>query len=308
MSEIILHHYPLSPVAEKARAGLGIKKLAWRSVEHNRLPDRPELFAMTGGYRRIPVMQIGADIYCDTQCILPELERRFPSPTFFPGGAGLPMALSRWTDVPVFDLVFRVAFAPVMDKLPPALIKDRARLYLGPDGDLKKELADLPHTVAQLRPQIGWLEEALGDGRQWLSGTAPGYDDLLGWFLYWFIDARYQSAREFFGEFPHLVAWAARMKAIGHGTPTPMTPAEALAVGKAAEPATPEQADPRDAQGLKPGMRVTVGPVADSGDPLVEGVVRAVGRSTIAIAREHPICGRVVVHFPRVGYRVTPQG
>ena len=85
MTEIIFHHYPVSPVAEKVRAGLGIKKLAWRSVEHNRLPDRPELFAMTAGYRRIPVMQIGADIYCDSQCILRELERRFPEPTFFPG-------------------------------------------------------------------------------------------------------------------------------------------------------------------------------------------------------------------------------
>ena len=57
MAEIILHHYPQSPVAEKVRTGLGLKKLAWRSVEQNRLPDRPELLAMTGGYRRIPVIR-----------------------------------------------------------------------------------------------------------------------------------------------------------------------------------------------------------------------------------------------------------
>src|SRR5689334_19212590 len=31
---------------------------------------RPELMPMTGGYRRTPVLQIGADIYCDTQLIL----------------------------------------------------------------------------------------------------------------------------------------------------------------------------------------------------------------------------------------------
>ena len=74
MTEFILHHYPLSPYAEKIRTGFGIKRLAWRSVEHNRMPERPELFPMTGGYRRIPVLQIGADIYCDTQCILRELE------------------------------------------------------------------------------------------------------------------------------------------------------------------------------------------------------------------------------------------
>ena len=149
MTEIILHHYPQSPVAEKVRKGFGVKQLAWRSVEQNRLPDRPELLAMTGGYRRIPVMQIGADIYCDSQCILMELERRFPSPTFFPNnGAGLPFALSRWTDGPIFDLVFRAAFAPAAASLPPALVADRSRLYLGPEGDLAKELADLPHSLA----------------------------------------------------------------------------------------------------------------------------------------------------------------
>ena len=63
MSDIIFHHYPPSPVAEKVRKTFGIKGLSWASCEENRLPPRPELFAMTGGYRRIPVMQIGADIY-----------------------------------------------------------------------------------------------------------------------------------------------------------------------------------------------------------------------------------------------------
>ena len=103
MSEIILHHYPPSPFSEKVRVALGMKKLAWRSVEIPRVPPKPELMPLTGGYRRTPVMQIGADIYCDSQCILRELQRRFPQPTFYPGGAdGLPWAVNRWTDV-VFD-------------------------------------------------------------------------------------------------------------------------------------------------------------------------------------------------------------
>jgi len=84
MESIILHHYPPSPVAEKIRKAFGLKGLNWCSVEQNRLPDRPELFAMTGGYRRIPVMQIGADIYCDSQMILRELELRVPTPTLHP--------------------------------------------------------------------------------------------------------------------------------------------------------------------------------------------------------------------------------
>lgn len=308
MAEIIIHHYPPSPVAEKVRISMGIKKLAWRSVEQNRLPDRPELFAMTGGYRRIPVMQVGADMYCDSQCILRELERRFPEPTFFPGpGKGMPWAVSRWTDGPMFDLMFRVAFAPVMDSLPPALVADRSRLYLGPSADLRKEAADLPHTLAQLRGQLGWLDNQLMAGKRFLTAEDPSLADSMAWYLMWFIRARYAKAAEFLEEFPRLAAWEERMKAVGHGTSTPMTPAEALAVAKASEPATPEKADPRDPQGLMPGMKVAVSPVTDSGDKPVEGVVHAVDRETIVLRREDPSCGRMAVHLPRVGYRVTPR-
>jgi len=306
VTEIIIHHYPASPVSEKIRTGMGLKQLAWRSVEQNRLPDRPELFAMTGGYRRIPVMQIGADIYCDTQCILRELERRVPTPTFFPNnGAGLPFALSRWSDGAMFELAFRVAFAPVADKLPAALIADRTRLYLGEQGDLKNEAADLPHTLAQLRPQLGWLEACLSSGQHFMLGGEPGMPDLLAWYLVWFVRERYAAAPEFMAEFPLLNAWVQRMQAIGHGKSTPMTPAEALAVAKSAEPDTAEKPDAYDPQGLKPGMKVTVVPITHGGDQPVEGKVLAVDRDTIAISREHPDCGRVAVHFPRVGYRVT---
>ncbi len=75
-SDIILHNYPQSPVAEKVRTVLGIKGLAWHDVEIPRLPPKPLLTPLTGGYRRTPVMQIGADIFCDSQCIIREIEQR----------------------------------------------------------------------------------------------------------------------------------------------------------------------------------------------------------------------------------------
>jgi glutathione S-transferase len=78
--EIILHQYWQSPFTEKVRVVLGMKGLAWRSVEQPSIMPKPELTPLTGGYRRIPVMQIGADIYCDSQVILRELERRYPGP------------------------------------------------------------------------------------------------------------------------------------------------------------------------------------------------------------------------------------
>lgn len=306
MQDFIIHHYPQSPVSEKIRVAMGLKNLAWRSVEQNRLPDRPELLAMTGGYRRLPVLQIGADIYCDSQVIFREIERRRPEPTLFPNKeCGLPFALSRWTDGAMFDLAMRVSFAPVADNLPQALVADRARLYLGPDGDFKKEVADLPHVLAQLRPQLGWFEAQLAAGKLYLVGDRPGMADLLAWFLVWFLRGRNPRADELLGEFPALLAWETRMKTIGHGRASSMTPAEALAVCKTTDPLTKEKSDPLDPQGLAPGMRVAVTPISVGGETAVAGDIVALDRDTIAIRRNEPACGIVAVHFPRVGYRVT---
>jgi glutathione S-transferase len=88
-NEIIFHHYPTSPFSEKIRLIFGIKKLVWRSVEIPNMMPKPDLVPLTGGYRRTPVMQIGADIICDTQLIARELERRFPAPSIVPYGKGL---------------------------------------------------------------------------------------------------------------------------------------------------------------------------------------------------------------------------
>ena len=66
MEEIILHHYDVSPFSEKIRKILALKKLSWRGVEQPIIAPKPKLTPLTGGYRKIPVLQIGADVYCDT--------------------------------------------------------------------------------------------------------------------------------------------------------------------------------------------------------------------------------------------------
>ena len=104
MPKLILHHFDFSPFAEKARLVLGFKHLPWDSVQIPMVMPKPELMPLTGGYRKTPVLQIGADIYCDTRLIARELERRFPSPTLFPdGNRGIALALSHWTDTALFE-------------------------------------------------------------------------------------------------------------------------------------------------------------------------------------------------------------
>jgi glutathione S-transferase len=305
LQEVILHHYPPSPFSEKVRVAFGIKKLAWRSVEIPRIPPKPELMPLTGGFRRTPVMQIGADIYCDSQCILRELQRRFPEPTFYPGGSnGMPWAVNRWTDY-VFDAAAGVVMGAAADQLPEAFAKDRGRLYFGPDYDYEIIKANVPHSAAQLRGQLGWLDQRLATGRNFMLGDQPGLPDAVTYYLVWFIRGRWQSGPEFLSEFPALEAWEKRVAAIGHGDQKDMTAGEALDVAKASETDTTEQADPRDPQGIKPGMTVSIVADVDGGETPVTGKVRAVDRETISILHDEERIGTVCIHFPRVGYRVT---
>lgn len=306
MSEIILHHYPQSPVTEKVRIGLGIKQLAWRSVQIPRIPPKPDLMPLTGGYRRTPVMQIGADIYCDSQCILREIDRRHPEPTFYPqGGYGLPWALNDWASGDLFTHTVAIVLGAGVDELPAEFAADRGRLYFGPDYDLNRLALDLPHIIAQVRGQLGWLDQRLAHGRDYVLGDSPGLPDAACYHLVWFLRGRWAGADEFLSEFPALEAWEKRMGALGHGSPSDMGAAEALAIAKDATPETPSQGDPRDPQGLEPGMAVTVTPLGEGGDPSVEGIVRCADRERVAILREDARVGEVCIHFPRVGYRVT---
>ena len=134
MTDIILHHYPFSTFSEKVRTALGIKQLAWRSVEIAGMPPRPLLSPITGGYRRAPVMQVGADIYCDTNIILPALERRKPTPSLYPRGSegvanGLGFAWERQMWIPTIGVLVHF----IGEHIPPEFIKDRKEGYLGID-------------------------------------------------------------------------------------------------------------------------------------------------------------------------------
>ena len=305
MSEIILHHYPQSPVSEKVRIVLGMKGLDWRSVEIPRLPPKPDLMPLTGGYRLTPVMQVGADVYCDSQCIIRELERRRREPTLFPGGAeGLAWGVSRWTDGPLFQGTISLVLGDAGEDLPAAFAADRGPLYFGPDFDISALTAALPETLAMLRAQLGWIDARLADGRDFMLGARPGLPDALCYYPVWFIRGRYSKGPEFLAQFERLDAWEERVKAIGHGNPVEMSAAEALSAARDVEPATPQRADPGDPQGLSPGDAVEIVPDGVGGSPPVAGRVLSVDAQEVVIGRDDACVGRVAVHFPRVGYRV----
>ncbi len=306
--EIILHNYPQSPVAEKARIAFGIKGLAWRDVEIPRIVPKPFLTQLTGGYRRTPVVQIGADIYCDSQCIIGELEHRFPSPSFYPTkDAGLAWSLSRWTDGELFDQAVQIVLGSNIENLPADFAEDRGRLYMGPDWaeGLKEANANLPHLVAQIRAPFYRLNEQLSDGRKFLFGNTPAAIDAQIYCVVWFLRGRCVQGPALLSEFPELERWENSVHGIGHGTSQPMSPQDAIKRASEYEPIETLGGDTKDPQGLKEGMQVEISPDVDGGEQPVAGSVVAASSSKIAILRQDEEAGNLHVHFPRAGYKVT---
>src|SRR5580692_10613389 len=127
--QLILHHYPNSPFAEKIRLILGFKGLHWSSVTIPSVMPKPDVIALTGGYRKTPILQIGADIYCDTSLIAEVLEALAPAPTLYPAGrAGASRTLAQWADSTLFWTAVPYTLQPaglahMFSGAPPEVIK-----------------------------------------------------------------------------------------------------------------------------------------------------------------------------------------
>jgi glutathione S-transferase len=303
----ILHHFEASPFSEKIRIIFGFKQVAWQSSLIPRILPKPDLMPLTGGYRRTPVMQIGADVYCDTVIIMRELERRFPAPTLFPGGnAGLPWIVGQWTDRAFFLSTVNLVFGSLGDKVPKEFIEDRTKLR-GAPFDIKAMTAGLPHHRAQVRAHFGFIEAQLKGGeRDWLLG---GFSlaDVSAYMNVWYVRSNLADvADELLADFPAARDWERRLRAIGHGRRTDISPLEALDIAARGKPAAPEPSDPADPSGCKVGDRVAV-----FADEFVKteivGEVVSLSVEQIAIRRSDPKVGEVVVHFPRAGYVVAAR-
>jgi glutathione S-transferase len=301
---LILHHHDPSPFAEKIRLAFGIKRLAWRSVQIPMVLPRPLLAPLTGGYRKVPVLQVGADLYCDTRLIARELERRFPEPSIFPGGTeGIALALTAWSDSSFFEPGAVLAMGLNQAALPKAVIDDRKGFFNFVDFDRLEQ--ELPHRLTQFRACLALLERMLADGRPWILGDAPGFADADAWFPVWMARANFGTAEALLAPFPRLLAWESRVQNIGHGEPSELDAAEALAIARGATPLAPRGVDPADPLALPAGSRVTVTP-DDYGRIPVEGELVTLSVDEVAVRRVVPEAGETVVHFPRLGYCVAP--
>ncbi len=305
MNSLILHHFALSPFSEKVRLILGAKGLSWQSVEVPMVLPKPDVVALTGGYRRTPFLQIGADIYCDTALMCKVIDRVAPQlPLYPPALSGLAEIVAQWADASLFWTAVPFTSQPqnrpeMFPDLSPEFIKtlyeDRAAMT----GKLRR--ASPVDGAAQLSTYLGRLQNLLADGRAFLLGSQPSIADFSVAQSLWYM-SRASRAAAVLDAYPDIVAWFARMRAFGHGTASTISSSQAIAIAAGATTHAPADCDPGG--GFAQGDSIRVTPTDYAEDP-VTGQLVGLTNDEVVIERVDPRAGRVHVHFPRIGFRLA---
>ncbi len=302
MPEIIFHQYAMSPFSEKIRKVFALKNLEYREVDQPAWMPKPHLTPMTGGYRRIPVLQIGADVYCDSALIARTIERRCPEPSIHPGGnVAAAEAMASWADKTLFFSMVALVFTAMAEVIPPVLFEDRRKMF--PQMNLDVLRAAVPGSRGALASACAMLDATLSRQAHVL-GEAFSVADAAVYHALWFVRSDPASARILYSR-PNLAAWFARVEAMGAGRPAPMAGEEAIAIARSSEPTDVGDAVADDPSGLALGTRVGICSDDLPTDVFVGRLV-ALREHEMVIEREDPEVGRVAVHFPRACYQVRP--
>jgi glutathione S-transferase len=305
--DIYFHHYPVSPFAEKIRAIFGFKNLAWQSVMQPNVMPKPDLTALTGGYRRIPVLQIGNQIVCDTMLICDVLEHLSPEKTLYPAGLkGAARTVAQWADTTLFPVAMAWNFQPagaqhVFKDAPPENLKafaaDRQAMR---GGAPRMNPADAAASYKSYLRRISSMLE----GQSFLLGAQPSVADFAVYHPLWFTRRVVSPVASILDATPNVLAWMDRMEAFGQGSMRKSNATESIAACADSMPTSGlfggENAF-QDEHGIALGARVAIR--AESfGLEETEGELVAATRTRYTLQRSDAYAGQVFVHFPRIGF------
>jgi glutathione S-transferase len=309
MADIILHHYPTSPFSEKIRLVLGYKKLAWKSVIIPMIMPKPDVLALTGGYRKTPFLQIGNDVYCDSALICDVLEHIQPTPTLYPEShKGLARVLAQWGDTTLFwaSMAYNLqpkGAASMFEGAPP----EAAKAFGADRGAMSTGMTRLrpADATAAYKSYLRRIANML-DGQDFLMGSAPCVADFAVYHPLWFSRVRVPLMADILDATPVVLGWMDRMAALSHGTLQKLSATEAIAVCAESTGATaPFGHDSdgafQDEHGIPLGSPVTIAAETFGQEPTAGELVAAT-RTRYTLKRVDERAGVVHVHFPRIGY------
>lgn len=308
MHELILHHYPNSPFSEKVRLILGRKQLAWKSVIVPAILPKPDVVALTGGYRRTPFLQVGADVYCDSALICDVLEHVQPEPPLYPPHLrGCSRVFSQWADTTLFMAAMAYNFQPRGAAELFAGAPELAQAFASDRKAMRTNMTVLrPNDAASayrsyLRRIASMVEE-----HDFLFGMDPCVADFAVYHPLWFTRHKVPVLADIFSATPAVAEWMDRLAAFGHGQMEILESWQALRIAREADPMPAGSnllvdSGFQDDHGIARGERVTVTPES-FGAEATEGELIAATRTHYSLRRIDPRAGTVHVHFPRIGY------
>ncbi|MFN3570172.1 MAG: glutathione S-transferase family protein [Polaromonas sp.] len=315
MADLILHHYPSSPFSEKVRLILAYKQLPWKSVVIPAIMPKPDVLALTGGYRKTPFLQVGADIYCDSALIADVLEHLQPTPSIYPEPAkGLARTLAQWADSTLF-------WAAMAHNLGP---KGAAHMFAGAPPEAARAFGEdrkaMSSNMVRLRPAdaaaayksyLRRLSDMLDD-QPFLLGQLPCIADFSAYHPLWFTRVCTPVVADILQLTPAVLDWMDRMAAIGSGRMEKSSSAQAIADAAAAEPMAVGHGLLRDStfqdeHGIPLGSRVVITAESFGPEP-TEGELVAATRTHYTLRRSDERAGTLHVHFPRIAYVLKAAG
>jgi glutathione S-transferase len=303
VTRLILHQYETSPFSEKVRRILAFKQLAWVAVRAPAIMPKPDLVALSDGYRKVPILQVENHVYCDSARIADYLEHLQPQPTLYP--TPLARSFAEWADSALFEATMPLILRPTrFDDLIRWLTPEEQQGMLQDRKNIARDaLRTAPgpkSLLAYFSVYLRRLEAALA-AHAYLLGSEPCIADFSAYHGLWGVG---RLSPERLADCPNVHAWMQRIAALPEPQIASMTGAEAIEVARGSDPTWTPEAPFADPMRLAPDTPVVVR-ASDYGREAVRGALVSSTPTEIVLGRDDERAGRVYVHFPRLGFEVA---
>ncbi|KXT18909.1 hypothetical protein AC579_3561 [Pseudocercospora musae] len=326
-NEPVLFLWALSAWASKVTAYFALRNIPYSRCEQPITQPRPDIAALGVKYRRIPLMSMGRDIYCDTLLIMEKLEELYPESkehakisASSPTDRALEKLLEKWTDVVVFKAAAAVISTDLDLMKDPKFQSDREALW-GRKWDQKTQNSLRPAALADMRANWDFLEDILRDGRQWILGGGGGKDEEgpkladihAAWIFDWLLMLPGSFPEDYFNEkrYPNVLGWRERYKTAiekaKESAPKPTELESADCINKILDAGFEEsnlQLEDDDPSGLKAGEEIKMAPVDTGFTSSDVGKLIGLRGNEVTISSLTQQGGKEIhIHYPRWNFR-----
>ncbi len=303
---IILHSSFSSPFSEQIKLMLNFAELDWVSVIAPKGVPRPIQQSLVGNYsRRIPILQIGADAYCDSAMIMNKIAELSAKPYLSP------IAVNESTEALINKIANEGTKAMLGSLTPWNFIWGYIKTIPFKDAiEFLRDRKKLVETYPQLKTDktrqqwqgiaqsyLADLNEVLATSQFLLATDTPKVCDFMVYAMIWYHDVL--TDLKLVKQFENVVLWYQKMKQFDRNDTTRIEPEWSLEVARSSEPTELPEAM---LESSNIGKEIEV-PINDYlGVPIeqkVEGILVGENEFGYVLQKQNSDVGKVNLHIPK---------